>query len=74
MQSNAASLSNASDVRLEEARRTSLSKRRMTAKVILLSALFYYLFLFIWMFARRTSLRVVAFGRRTSVKQGQIKS
>jgi len=74
MQSNAASLSNASDVRLEEARRTSLSKRRMTAKVILLSALFYYLFLFIWMFARRTSLWIVTIARRTSVKQGQIKS
>jgi hypothetical protein len=74
MQSNAASLSNASDVRLEEARRTSLSKRRMTAKVILLSALFYYLFLFIWMFARRTSVGVMTIAWRTSVNQGQIES
>jgi len=69
MQSDAASLSDASDVRLDKARRTSLSERRMTVKVILLSALFYYLFLFIWMFARRTSPLVTAFGRRTSVNQ-----
>jgi len=40
MQSDAASLSDASDVRFALARRTSLSERRMTAKVILLSALF----------------------------------
>jgi hypothetical protein len=37
MQSDAASLS---DVRLALSRRASLSKRRMTVKVILLSALF----------------------------------
>jgi len=74
MQSNAASLSDASDVRLDETRRTSLSERRMTAKVILLFALFYYLSLFIWMFARRTSPWVMTLARRTSVKQGQIKS
>jgi len=40
MQSDAASLSDASDVRLVSSRRTSLSERRMTVKVILLSALF----------------------------------
>jgi len=40
MQSDAASLNVASDVRLVSSGRTSLSERRMTAKVILLFALF----------------------------------
>jgi len=37
---DAALLNDASDVRLDKTRRTSLSERRMTVKVILLSALF----------------------------------
>jgi len=74
MQSNAASLSNASDVRLDETRRTSLSERRMTARSFFFLLFFNYLSLFIWMFARRTSLWGAAFARRTSVKQGQIKN
>jgi len=45
-------------------------RKKNDLAVILLSALFYYLSLFIWTFARRTSLSVMTFARRTSVNQG----
>jgi len=49
-------------------------QKKNDRQVILLSALFYYLSLFIWTFARRTSLSVMTIARRTSVKRDQIKS
>jgi len=44
-------------------------QKKNDRQVILLSALFYYLSLFIWMFARRTSPPIMTFARRTSVNQ-----
>ena len=55
MQSDVALLSDASDVRLALSRRTSLSKRRMTVKVILLSALFLLL-IFVYLDVRAANI------------------